>query len=239
MALVTVPDSFAQEPTRYLVKELIARPVGSLTLPWTTAVFRSWPVIPFLWAVTCVAGATTYAWRADGAVPPGTIVRCIIAVLVAVLPVYSILFITPDLANGRYLYLSTAFWVIGLVGLVSRPEGLTRAGLLAGCAVLVVAVVGVQMHLTQWREAARIRERVLVAAEDVLKTAPCTPVALAGAPDSVRGAYLFRNGLAEAIAFRTGAVPTDTAGGCTFVWDGAAFQPIGSLSVPVQATFDR
>jgi hypothetical protein len=125
MALITIPDSYAQEPTRYLVKEFIARPVGTLALPWTTAVFTSWPVIPFMWAVTCVAGVATYAWRADSAVPPQTIVRYVIAVFVAVLPVYSILFITPDLENGRYVYLSTAFWVIALVAVASPSTGLT------------------------------------------------------------------------------------------------------------------
>jgi hypothetical protein len=239
MALVTIPDSYAQEPTRYLVKELITRPVGTLTLPWTTAVFTSWPVIPFLWAVTCVAGAATYAWRADGAVPPQTIVRCVIAVFVAVLPVYSILFITPDLENGRYVYLSTAFWVIALVGLVSTPEGLTRVPLLVLGGALVAGAVGVQVHVSSWREAARVRERVLAAAEDVLKTAPCTTVSLAGAPDSVRGAYIFRNGLSEAIAFRWGAVPVHANGGCEFVWNGSGFQRAEKLSAPIQASFAR
>jgi len=239
MALVTIPDSYAQEPTRYLVKELIARPVGTLSLPWTTAVFSSWPVIPFLWAMTCVAGVATYAWRANRAILVQTILRCVIAVVVAVLPMYSILFITPDLENGRYMYLATAFWVIALIGLATTRDGLTRTPALVVGVALVVGAAGVQWHLTPWREAARLRERVLAAAEDVLKPALCTPVSLAGAPDSVRGAYVFRNGLAEAIAFRTGAVPADTVGGCAFVWDGSAFQRTDSLSVPVQATFTR
>ena len=41
--------------------------------------------------------------------------------IASVLPVYAMLFITPDLGNGRYIYLATAFWVIvaamaGLLG---------------------------------------------------------------------------------------------------------------------------
>ena len=239
MALVTIPDSYAQEPTRYLVKELIARPVGALTLPWSTAVFSSWPMVPFLWAVSCVAGAATYAWRADRIVSAQTIVRCAIAVFVAVLPVYSILFITPDLENGRYLYLSTAFWVIALVAVASPLTGLTRGrGLVLGAAV-VVGVVGVQVHLSSWREAARIREQVLAAAEDTLKTAPCSPVSFVGAPDSVRGAYVFRNGLSEAISFRTGAKPAPSTSHCTFVWNGSEFQRSTDAVGPVQASIAR
>jgi hypothetical protein len=239
MALITIPDSYAQEPTRYLVKEFIARPVGTLALPWTTAVFTSWPVIPFMWAVTCVAGVATYAWRADSAVPPQTIVRYVIAVFVAVLPVYSILFITPDLENGRYVYLSTAFWVIALVAVASPSTGLTPGrGLVLGAAI-VVGVVGVQVHLSSWREAARIREQVLAAAGDTLKTARCSPVSFVGAPDSVRGAYVFRNGLSEAISFRTGAKPAPSTSHCTFMWNGSEFQRSTDAVGPVQASIAR
>lgn len=239
MALFTIPDSYAQEPTRYMMKELLARTTGTLALPWTTAVFSSWPVIPFLWAVGCVAALAAYAWRPDKTLPVQTILRCVIAMFVAVLPMYTVLFITADLENGRHIYLATAFWVIALIGLISTPDGLTRPPALVVGVAFVVGAVGVQWHLTPWREAARVRDRVLASAEDVLKMAPCTAVSMAGAPDSVRGAYVFRNGLAEAIAFRTGAAPADTAGGCAFVWNGSAFQRTGSLSVPVQATFTR
>jgi hypothetical protein len=150
------------------------------------------------------------------------------------------LFITPDLENGRYLYLSTAFWVIGMLGLFSTPRGLTgvRAGVI--CAALLAGAAGVQMHLRSWGEAARLRDQVLAAAEDVLNTAPCRAVSLAGAPDSVRGAYVFRNGLAEALAFRTGASRSgEAAGGCTFAWDGSSFIRSGDDALPVQATVAR
>lgn len=239
LALVTIPDSYAQEPTRYLAKELIARPIATLALPWTSAIFTSWPVIPFLWVVTCVAGMATYAWRGNGVVVPQTIVRCLIAEIVAVLPVYSVLFITPDLENARYLYLSTAFWVIALVGLAGTSGRLTSSPTYIFMGAVVVSVVGVQIHLTSWREAARLRERVLAAAEDVLKTAPCKSVSIGGAPDSVRGAYVFRNGLSEAIAFRTSAVPIHAIDGCDYVWDGSGFQRTVSLAGAAQASFVR
>ena len=240
MALVTIPGSFAQEPTRYLAKELIARPIGALTLPWTSTVFGSWPLIPFLWAVTCVAGMAIYAWRGNDVAAPATIARCLIAVIVAVLPVYSILFITPDLENARYLYLSTAFWVVALVGLAGPSGRLTSAPMLILMSAVVVGVVGVQIHLASWREAARLRERVLSSAADVLGAAPCKTVSFGGAPDSVRGAYVFRNGLSEAIAMRTNAVPADPIDGCAYVWDGSgSFQKILSLSGGAQASFLR
>ena len=238
-ALVAVPDSFAQGPTRYMLKELIARPIGTLTIPWNTAVFQTWPVVPFLWAMGCIAAAATYAWSTPKAVPVQAVVRCVVAALVAVLPVYSMLFITPDLENARYLYLATAFWVITLASLASPPGGLTPGrGLVFGGAV-AVAIVGVQVHLTAWRDAARIREQVLAAAANTLKTAQCSPVSFAGAPDSVRGAYLFRNGLSEAIAFRTGAMSAASTGNCTFMWNGSEFERSTNVRGPVQASMAR
>src|SRR5690606_26794542 len=75
MALVAVPDSFAQEPTRYMLKELIARPIGTLMIPWNTAVLQAWPVVPFLWAVGCVLAASTYAWSTVKAVPLQVVLR--------------------------------------------------------------------------------------------------------------------------------------------------------------------
>lgn len=239
VALVPISGSYALEPTRYLVKELLARPVATLTLPWTASVLASWRVLAFAGVAACVAAAGAYAWRTNKSVAPQTIVRCLIAVIVSVGPAYWLLFVTPDLENTRYLYLSTVFWAIAMAGLASTSEGLTRPATAVLFGVLAVAAIGVQMHLTSWKEAARLRERVLASAEHVLKTEPCATVSFSGAPDSVRGAYVFRNGLSPAIALRTGAVPADTRGSCQFQWDGAAFKRADGSSGDVQASFAR
>ena len=240
MTVATMPGSYTQEPSRYLVKELIARPVGTLALPWTSSVFAAWPAIPFLWGTMCIAAGALYAWRIPKGVAPSAVLRCLVAMFVAVLPVYSMLFITPDLENARYLYLSTAFWVVALLAAFSAGTGLTRTRLAVAGGAFLVAASGVQVHLSSWREAARLRDDVLASAQDVVQNAPCAPVSLAGAPDSVRGAYVFRNGLSEAVAWRTGAMPTSAAdSACVFVWNGASFGRASTVSVPVQASFSR
>jgi hypothetical protein len=222
-----------------MLKELIARPIGTLTIPWNARIVQSWPAVAFLWALAAIVAAAAYAWSRTNELPATVVVRCVIAALVAVLPVYSMLFITPDLENARYLYLSTAFWVIALVAMASPVPALTPGRVLVLGAAIVVGAVGVQVHLTSWREAARIRERVLAAAEVTLKAAPCSPVSFFGAPDSVRGAYVFRNGLSEAIAFRTGAKPAPSSGHCTFAWNGSEFQRSAAGAGPVQASIAR
>ncbi len=247
ITIVHLPESYAQVPSRYLLKELIARPFGTLVLPWTTVVLDRWPLFGYLPAFAVVAVGATYAGRPGKAVSPSLVAGYLLAALVAVLPVYSMLFISADLENARYLYLSTAFWATAVCGMASRPDDKARIGS-ARTVIFVVliasAAVGVQWHLGAWREAAALRERVLAAAEGAMGTAPCSTVSLAAAPDSVRGAYVFRNGLAEAVAARAAsrwdAAPAAGApGDCLFVWDGTRFRATSNGPVAVQATFER
>ena len=224
-------------------------------LPWSSTVLHSWPALAYLWALGVVVAVGTYAWRMDKMVKPSALVRCIVAVLVGVLPVYSMLFITADLENARYLYLPAVFWVIAVVGFATAPAAsrirpAVRVGL--GLA-LAAGTIGVQWHLATWREAARLRDRVLTAAQAAIDTASCSTASLAGAPDSVRGAYVFRNGLGEAMAARIASTPRSAShplradtrsfargpGDCLFVWNGSAFQIASNGSGHVQATFRR
>jgi hypothetical protein len=241
LVVTTIPSSYAETPGRYLAKELLARSIGTLTLPWASEVVDARPVIVALWAVAFVIAAATYAWARSRVVEPSVIVRCLVAVVISVLPVYSFFFISAELENARYIYLSTAFWVLAVAGLLnSRDEDWLRSptSIVVGIA-LVSAVVGVQWHLRAWRDAAAVRERVLAAAHSVLETAPCPRMAFAGAPDSVRGAYVFRNGLAEATARRNGFFLTKAPADCVLVWDGSSFQRTANPSSPIQATLEQ
>jgi hypothetical protein len=241
LLVTAVPGSYTEIPSRYLAKELLARSFGTLTLPWTRAVLDSWPVIGAFWGVGFVVVAATYAWARVRVVQPSAIVRCLVAVVISVLPVYSFFFISPELENARYAYLSTAFWVMALAGFINvRDQNwLTSPRSIVAAIALVSAVIGVQWHLQVWRDAATLRERVLDAADSVLQTAPCPRISFAGAPDSVRGAYVFRNGLGEATARRSGLLLTEAPADCLFVWDGSSFQRTGSPSSPIQATVER
>ena len=128
ITVVHLPESYAQVPSRYLLKELIARPFGTLVLPWTTVVLDRWPLFGYLPAFAVVAVGATYAGRPGKAVSPSLVAGYLLAALVAVLPVYSMLFISADLENARYLYLSTAFWATAVCGMASRPDDKARIG---------------------------------------------------------------------------------------------------------------
>jgi hypothetical protein len=88
---------------------------------------------------------------------------------------------------------------------------------------------GVRSHLNDWQEAAQIRDRVLESAVSRLQHSPCAVVGFTQVPDSVRGAYVFRNGLLEALERRGVLRAKVTIGdsdeaGCTLRWQDRAFQ---------------
>jgi hypothetical protein len=55
------------------------------------------------------------------------------------------------------------------------------------------------MNFVAWTSAARMRDEVLSAAARA-NAAGCTVIWIRNVPDSAHGAYVFRNGLAEAVA---------------------------------------
>jgi hypothetical protein len=76
------------------------------------------------------------------------------------------------------------------------------------------------MHLQPWQQAGQLRDRVLHAAAANERLRSCSDVAIADAPDNVRGAYVFRNGLAEAFSSRLGitVVGSPSNARCAFRW---------------------
>ena len=91
-------------------------------------------------------------------------------------------------------------------------------------------VVGGQRRIDAYVAAAALRDRVFDSATHVVGATACETVVLADAPSVHAGAYVWRNGLPEAIAAATGRQVTTQADrvvpdGCAFVWQGSAFVP--------------
>ena len=218
-----IPSGYGEGTDRYLLKELLTRPIGTLTLPWASYV-PARPVVSCASGLAIVLAAAGYVWRRDKALPWQTMMRVVIALIVAALPVYSLLYVSPDLENARYLYVSTAFWVIAVAGFAGTSRGMPPLAMMAVSLALLAGVVGIRWHLTPWRDAAGARDRVLMAAETAMQSPSCRVSSFASAPDAIRGAFVFRNGLQEAIAFHTGAKPSTAAADCSFAWDGMTFR---------------
>jgi hypothetical protein len=91
--------------------------------------------------------------------------------------------------------------------------------------VVFLGSVAARMHLRPWTDAASLRDAVLHAAAANGRLRQSGDPVLADLPDSVSGAYVFRNGAREAFASGVGlritAVTSVTTGPCSFRWDEA------------------
>jgi hypothetical protein len=128
-------------------------------------------------------------------------VLAVAGTLLCVAPTIRIFAVTPDLQGTRYLYLAGAWWSIALGSALT--EGLqTRTVRVAApaiaCVVVLGAIAATRAHLRPWVAARHERDRVLL--QLISLPLSCRHVAATAATDNVAGAYVFRNGLNEALA---------------------------------------
>ena len=108
-------------------------------------------------------------------------------------------------------------------------RGAVRTFGMGAIAMLIVfGAVGTREHQRHWQKASAARNLVMNVARTDSRLRACGAVSIRGLPDTVEGAYVFRNGadLAfedAALALSDTAIPT-----CTFNWDArrAAFTAV-------------
>jgi hypothetical protein len=148
--------------------------------------------------------------------------------------------VAPNLEGARYLYLGTAAFSLLLAELASASALTTgKTGTIAAllAATIVSTVIGVRLHQQPWLSAAGIRDSVLEAADVTLAGAKCEAVAVGRLPDSVDGAFIFRNGFAEALRMRGIDTPPLGPPGsqnpeCSYEWNGVRFEPANTRPAP-------
>lgn len=200
--------------TGYAAKELLSRPIGALAMPFSaefvelhpflaTLVVLAAPLLMFGHALTWTAGRAS-------SLPALALVGWVFA---AVGPVFTVLYISPELEASRYLYLASAGWTLMFALLLSRANRLRPVGYAAAALLVVVFALALRTHLTPWRAAAPVRDAALTSA--LRLGAECASFSVTGLPDSLRGAFIFRNGFQEALraAGSTATVAADAT--CT------------------------
>jgi hypothetical protein len=229
------PSEYTRVPSGYFVKELIVRPFASLAVPWHEHTITDYPILGIGLAVLPLVLLLAAASR-NRAASLLHVLRCAAWVLLAIGPVYAYFFISEHLEGSRYLYLATPAWVLLLTGLLRSALGARFRWRAAVAAILVVLVsaLGVVANLRPWIAAAALRDAVLREARRAGHAADCRAFTFEGLPDSVDGAYIFRNGFDQAL----GPLPTSPSGlDCTFRWRGSRFvradaTAVGSRSGP-------
>ena len=224
-SLVRLASAFgvAKPPVgKYEMQRAIFGSFGGLAVPWHIDVIRDHPWLPIVGVLIVVLLLTAFL------VEPGRKERTRLAVagglwvLISIVPIFPILFIATDLQQSRYLYLPVVGWAALIVVLASeqRSSYLKPLAVSAVGGLIVISVYGTVLHLRPWNEAALLRDRVEVSARNSGMDG-CPSIRLSNLPDSVRGAYVFRNGGSEAFArdLRLNAtLGNDVGGQCTFRW---------------------
>jgi hypothetical protein len=216
-------------PSGYFLKELVGRPIAALAVPIASGLAPDWAVLAgaslFVLVALVCAAVLLGSWTGD---ERALSLRLVAAIPVTILPVYSLLHISPLLEGSRYVYLASACWSL-LLALLGQTLARASGSLALGARVLLSFLLiswgfAYAWHRPPWWRAAELRDLVLRSATDA--AAQCQGEALfAGAPDSIDGAYVFRNGLPEAVAREPSAraVPSIAARPCLYVWDGERF----------------
>lgn len=232
-----LPDVGSQPTVAYTLKEIAVRAFASLAAPWHSSSPLACPMTVFA-AIALPAGCVVAGWRRSNS-DLRLVMRLAVATLLGALPVWSMFFVAPDLAGSRYLYLPLVPWAVLLAVLGSGVFELLRSPIWIRTAslgmVVSVGVLGTRGHISHWRSAAAVRDQVLRDAARVIGTTDCPEIALLSPPDSVDGAYVFRNGLAEAVEMARPGPPAVRAVAtqrCSYSWAGGAFRAPSAQAAP-------
>jgi hypothetical protein len=212
-------------PSRYVVKTKLAILFSSLAVPWTAAELQRAVAVGLFMTFSVVLICLAIMRASGGLVRAGVVLSVVCWIVIAIVPVNALFYVGEHLEGSRYLYLPSAGWALLLAIGVVQNKRVLRSGvalILAGTAVLWA--MGAHKHIDAWQRAASERDRILSAAER-LREYGCTSVQLSGVTDSIDGAYVFRNGLAEAIRRSNNVIlslgPTEPR--CRFTWTGTEF----------------
>lgn len=205
---------------RYTIKEVIVRPFALLGAPWTQDELAEHPLMLGMSVLTLVVILVVRsALRPTLGTRP--LAGAVIVVL-AVLPLWHIVFIGSGLEGSRYVYLPLVGWCLLLADLAGRARYPRH---FVVCMALTFFVVtgawGVRQHLSTWKHAAALRDIVLESALSQLVQHDCASGHFRGAPDSFKGAYVFQNGLPEAVASTTPVLRGGST--CEFEWRDSRF----------------
>lgn len=144
-------------------------------------------------------------------------------VTIGALPTLGQFYVSPTLEGSRYLYLPAVGLALVLSGSITVP---VRRIWLPAVALMVTVgmyVGALREEQAIWRQAAATRDQLLTQAQMKVRSDKCRTIQVSDAPDNVRGAFVFREGLTDAMA----AMPFDADGAeCVVRWNGSALVPV-------------
>lgn len=213
---------------RRQVKDLITRPYAALAVPFRTESGVESEHYATGAALLVILAAALHAARAEsgnsdaGRNTAELLLLGLGWVGLASWPLLLQFFVSPTLEGSRYTYLPSVGLALLVAAALGRaPETQGRAELVAGLALMVMLATyafAIGDERAIWSSAATQRDKLLADAASLVNAGQCGRLEVRNAPDNFRGVYMFREGLAQAIA----SLPTRSVGeSCTLVWTGS------------------
>jgi hypothetical protein len=183
--------------SRWQLKNSLVRPFGALAMPFHRDVPEMLGPIAAILLIVFFLIAVVFP-RRTAQRGLALMVAGLVWVLLATAPLLNQFYIAGDLQGSRYLYLPLVGFCLALAGAfaASRFQWVTGGVLALVCATWMIAW---PTHLATWRDAAALRDVVLNDAQQFVSEHRCSALQVRGEPDNVRGAYVFRTGVTDAL----------------------------------------
>jgi hypothetical protein len=217
-------------PSRYFLKQLITNAFATLSAPWRTptSTVERWVACITVVTLALLLTHALLVWqRHDPTLHRAA--RLAAWVIASVAPVFTYFYVSPTLEGSRYLYLAECGWALLVADLIRTTTDRFRwksATLTCGVGAAVVMSAALLEHeLGIWRDAADLRDRVLVQAHESIVRSRCAVTRFVDLPDSMNGAYVFRNGFQEALGSPVEPPSSTVSAECSWTWRGDSFVP--------------
>jgi hypothetical protein len=136
------------------------------------------------------------------------------------LPLLLSFYVAPTLEGSRYLYLPAAGWALALASALvpSDLRWMRPVGWVAVALLLAIFAGRIMQERDMWLEAARVRDVLLTDAARLARQMSCRSLEVENPPDNVRGVFVFRQGLPQALAPLTDRHGSNS---CVLRWTGS------------------
>jgi hypothetical protein len=211
--------------TKYVLQRAFFSGFGSLAMPYHASVLQQSAWIAIASVLIVITLVTLFCVSAGPRRDLRIAIASVLWIVVSFAPVIPILVIPANLQASRYLYLAAIGWTMTIIVTACRVRA-DRARVVAGgfvVALLMLNTIALTAHLTPWIDAAHTRDAVERAARSNPRMQACGTLAVSGLPDSVDGAYVFRNSVSEAFERDLGLKVVTEGAGCAFEWNGREF----------------
>jgi len=219
-----IPSGYSEGLGRYFFKQLTVEPFAALGAPWSSSWSQAhpWAGLSRILIIALVAAGFLIFRRRDGRLAVAAVSAS--WVLVAVLPVFSLFHVSATLEGSRYLYLPAAGFALllaVLLGAVAHQMKASIAPLVISLAVVVLVIpslAATSVELARWTEAAKLRDQILTSYVKVVPQDLCSTFVAEGSVDNIDGAYVLRNGFAQALKEMGAVTDPSTGAPCRISW---------------------